>query len=65
MTRTTRSRYLAYCDQGAWTVECGAINGVPDQPETVVALALYPEARSDDRGRHRTRGAGRAPEERD
>ena len=43
VTRTTRSRYLAYCDQGAWTVECGAINGVAGQPETVVALALYPE----------------------
>ncbi len=43
LTRTSRSRYLAYCDQGAWTVECGAINGVPVPPETVVTLALYPE----------------------
>ena len=43
MARTTRSRYLACCDQGAWTVECGAINGVASQPETVVTLALYPE----------------------
>ena len=43
MTRTSRGRYLAYCDQGAWTVECGAINGVPTEPETAVTLALYPE----------------------
>ena len=43
MTRTSRGRYLVYCDQGAWTVECGAINGVPSEPETTVALALYSE----------------------
>ena len=43
MTRGARSRYLAYCDQGLWTVECGAINGVPNEPATVVTLALYPE----------------------
>lgn len=43
LTRATRSRYLAYCDQGAWMVECGAINGVPGQPEAVVDFVLYPE----------------------
>jgi hypothetical protein len=43
LERTSRGRYLAYCDQGVWTAECGAINGVPDQPETAVSLALYPE----------------------
>ncbi len=42
-TRTLRGRYLAYCDQGVWTVECGAISGVPSEPEIAVALALYPE----------------------
>jgi hypothetical protein len=44
LTRTSRARYLAYCDQGAWTVECGAINGVPNEPEITVTLALYPES---------------------
>jgi Caspase domain len=43
MTRALRSRYLAYCDQGAWTVECGAITGVASAPEAVVTLTLYPE----------------------
>jgi hypothetical protein len=42
-TRAARGRYLAYCDLGVWTVECGAINGVPLETETPVALALYPE----------------------
>src|SRR4029450_7176992 len=43
MTRALRSRYLAYCDQGAWTVECGAITGVASAPEAVVTLTLDPE----------------------
>ena len=43
MTRASRSRYLVHCDQGAWTVECGAINGVASEPEAAVTLALYPE----------------------
>jgi hypothetical protein len=42
MTRTARGRYLASCDQGVWIVGCGAIHGVPDQPEAAVTLALYP-----------------------
>ena len=44
MTRTPRGRYLVSCDQGGWTVGCGAINGVPTEPDTPVAFALYPEA---------------------
>jgi pimeloyl-ACP methyl ester carboxylesterase len=37
-------RYAAYFgDQGAWNVECGAIHGVPTEPETTVRLALYRE----------------------
>jgi hypothetical protein len=43
LTPTSRGRYLAYCDQGAWTVECGAISGMPSEPGAVVTLALYPE----------------------
>jgi hypothetical protein len=43
MTRATRPRYLASCDLGVWTVECGAISGLPGEPEAAVALTLYPE----------------------
>ena len=44
MPRAPRGRYLVSCDQGAWTVGCGAINGVPTEPEITVALALYSES---------------------
>lgn len=43
ISRTSRGRYLAWCDQGAWTVECGAITGVTGEPGTTVAFALYEE----------------------
>ncbi len=43
LTRTARARYLAYCDLGAWTVECGAVGGMPSEPTAAVALTLYPE----------------------
>jgi hypothetical protein len=43
LTRTTRGRYLAVCDNGVWTVECGAIAGVPSEPGTDVAFTLFPE----------------------
>jgi pimeloyl-ACP methyl ester carboxylesterase len=36
-------RYSVYFDQGSWKIECGAIHGVPTEPERTVALALYPE----------------------
>ena len=39
----TRGRYSAYFDQGGWTVECGAIHGVPTAPERPVTLQLFPE----------------------
>jgi pimeloyl-ACP methyl ester carboxylesterase len=42
--RTSRPRYLTICDQGAWTVECGAINGVTGDPGATVTLALYRDA---------------------
>ena len=32
MTHAGRGRYLARCDLGAWTVECGAITGLPSEP---------------------------------
>ena len=44
MPRAPRGRYLVSCDLGAWTVGCGAINGVPTEPEITVALALYSES---------------------
>jgi hypothetical protein len=43
LASTARGRYLAWCDQGLWTVECGAVNGVPSEPGTAVTLALHPE----------------------
>jgi len=36
-------RYSVHFDMGGWKVECGAIHGVPTEPEKTVALALYPE----------------------
>ncbi len=42
LARASRGRYLAYCDQGVWTVECGAISGVPTGLGADVAFALYP-----------------------
>ena len=39
----TARRFSVYFDQGSWKVECGAIHGVPTEPEKTVALALYPE----------------------
>ena len=57
-------RYSVYFDQGGWKVECGAIHGVPDEPEKTVALALYPESDSSAPGRHRDHRPGRRAEER-
>jgi pimeloyl-ACP methyl ester carboxylesterase len=36
-------RYSVYFDQGSWKIECGALHGLPTDPEKTVALALYPE----------------------
>ncbi len=41
MATTSRGRYLVSCNQGAWTVGCGAINGVPGEPGSTVTFALY------------------------
>jgi hypothetical protein len=46
-------RYSAYFERGGWKVECGAVHGVPSDPEKVVTLALYPGRRPDAAGRHR------------
>lgn len=40
-TRETRGRYLVSCNEGVWTAECGAVTGVPADPNTTVALTLY------------------------
>jgi Caspase domain len=36
-------RFSVCFDKGSWKVDCGAIHGVPTDPEKIVALALYPE----------------------
>jgi hypothetical protein len=36
-------RYSTGFDRGAWRVDCGAIHGLPTDPDTPVALALYRE----------------------
>jgi hypothetical protein len=43
VARTAR-RYSVSFDRGAWSVDCGALHGVPTEPETMVTLALYGEA---------------------
>jgi hypothetical protein len=42
LSRATRGRFLVSCDLGAWTVECGAMQGLPSEAGTPVDLALYP-----------------------
>jgi pimeloyl-ACP methyl ester carboxylesterase len=37
-------RYSVYFDQGAWKADCGALHGLPTDPDKVVELALYPES---------------------
>jgi len=37
-------RYSVYFDRGAWQADCGALHGLPTDPDQVVELALYPEA---------------------
>lgn len=36
-------RYSVYFDLGAWRADCGALHGLPTDPDKVVELALYPE----------------------
>jgi hypothetical protein len=36
-------RYRVFLDQGAWKANCGALHGLPTDPERVVELALYRE----------------------
>lgn len=40
----TRRRWSVYFDTGIWKMDCGAIDGIPADPEKIAALALYPEA---------------------
>lgn len=37
-------RYSVYFDRGAWQADCGALHGLPTDPDQVVELALYPES---------------------
>lgn len=41
-------RYVVRYDRGSWKVECGAIHGIPTEPEKAVTLDLYPQ---DDKSR--------------
>ncbi len=36
-------RYSVYFKNGDWTVDCGALHGLPTDPEKNAAFALYPE----------------------
>jgi hypothetical protein len=42
-SRTGR-RYSVYFDAGTWKVECGALHGLPSDPDKAVELALYAES---------------------
>lgn len=37
-------RYSVYFDVGSWKVDCGALHGLPSDPDKAVELALYPES---------------------
>lgn len=39
----TARRYSVYFDQDSWKADCGAIQGMPTEPQKTVTLALYPE----------------------
>jgi pimeloyl-ACP methyl ester carboxylesterase len=39
----TQRRFSVYFDRGGWQVDCGAIHGVPAEPDKAVTFALYPE----------------------
>ncbi len=36
-------RYRVYFDTGAWRVDCGALHGLPTDPDKPAELVLYPE----------------------
>jgi hypothetical protein len=36
-------RYNAYFDHDVWKIDCGAVHGLPTEPEKSIGLALYPE----------------------
>ena len=42
------TRYSVHHDDTGWTLDCGAINGLPNDPGQPVTLSLFPE---DDQGR--------------
>ena len=42
-SRTGR-RYSVYFDAGTWKLECGALHGLPSDPDKAVELALYAES---------------------
>ena len=37
-------RYSVSCSGGTWTINAGALHGLPTEPEKSVGVALYPEA---------------------
>ena len=40
----TARRYSVYFEDNGWQVDCGALHGLPSDPEKNVELALYPES---------------------
>jgi pimeloyl-ACP methyl ester carboxylesterase len=42
-SRRKGRRYSVYCADGAWKVDCGALHGLPSDPDKTTELALYRE----------------------
>ncbi|MEX1027242.1 MAG: caspase family protein [Candidatus Paceibacterota bacterium] len=40
----TARRFSVYFETGGWRVDCGALHGLPSDPDKKVELALYPES---------------------
>ena len=40
----TVRRYSVYFETGGWRIDCGALHGLPSDPDKKVELALYPES---------------------
>ena len=40
----TARRYSVYFENNGWRVDCGALHGLPSDPDKTVELALYPES---------------------
>ena len=43
-TAQTARRYTVYFESNSWKIDCGALHGLPSDPDRNVELALYPES---------------------